>query len=102
MHFIIKGLSEFGERIREIGVLPYNGENFRTLRFNCFEFLDSLAFLQASLAQLSKDLRDSNHAYKILQQTYLVKTDKRIDPKKLNAVLEKSFFPYEYCTSLAK
>ena len=102
MHFIIKGLSEFGERIREIGVLPYNGENFRTLRFNCFEFLDSLAFLQASLAQLSKDLRDSNHAYKILQQTYLVKTDKRIDPKKLNAVLEKSFFPYEYCTSLTK
>jgi len=100
MHFIIKAMSHFKDEISNISVLPYNGENFRTLRFNSFEFLDSLAFLQASLAQLSSDLRQSNSNYDILKQTYLVKKNEKFDKKRFEMVLEKSFFPYEFCSSL--
>lgn len=102
MHFIIKGLSHFRNTIRNISVLPYNGENFRCLKFNCFEFVDTLAFLQASLSQLTADLRMSDHEYTILKQTRLCKVDGQFNLKRFEMVLEKSFFPYEYCTSLAR
>lgn len=100
MHFIVKALSSFKDEIEGIEVLPYNGENFRTLSFNIFEFIDSLAFLQASLAQLSSDLKESDNKYAILRQTYLVKKGGRFNKKRFAMVLEKSFFPYEYCKSL--
>jgi hypothetical protein len=81
-------------------VLPFNGENFRTISFNSFEFIDSLAFLQASLSELSSDLKDSGHTYELLKQTDLVKTNGKFDKKKYEVLLEKSFFPYEFCHSL--
>ena len=99
MHFIIKGLSNFRDKIQYLSVLPYNGENFRTLRFNSFEFIDTLAFLQASLGQLTADLRLTTHDYPILKQTYLVKKKGSFSQERLEMVLGKSFFPYEYCTS---
>ena len=99
-HFIVKALGKFTEDINNIKVLPFNGENFRTISFNCFEFIDTLAFLQSSLSELCTDLKDSGHKYEILKQTYLVKTNGKFDPKKFKMLLEKSFFPYEYCTSL--
>ena len=102
MHFIIKGISAFRDQIKNISVLPYNGENFRTLRFNSFEFVDTLAFLQASLSQLAHDLQETEHSYRILKQTQLVKNNKQFCSEKFNLVLGKSFFPYEYCTSLDK
>lgn len=97
-HFIVRALNK--KRVGSIRVLPYNGEHFRTISFKGFKFLDSLAFLQASLAQLSSDLSNTSHSYAILKQTYLVKTSKIFDPEKFRAVLQKSFFPYEFCTSL--
>ena len=99
-HFIVKALGKFGSEIETIKVLPFNGENFRTISFNCFEFIDSLAFLQSSLSELASDLKDSGHTYNILKQTNLVKTNGKFDKHKYNALLEKSFFPYEYCHSL--
>ena len=100
LHFIVKALGKFGEQIAYLNVLPYNGENFRTLTFNNFQFIDSLAFLQASLSQLSSDLKSSNHDYSILKQTSLVKTNNKFDNEKFEMALDKSFFPYEYCKSL--
>ncbi len=97
-HFIVRALNK--KNVGNIRVLPYNGEHFRTISFKGFRFVDSLAFLQASLAQLSGDLSNTPHNYNILKQTYLVKTNKKLDSKKLQAVLQKSFFPYEFCTSL--
>lgn len=91
MHFIIQAMAKFPDRINNISVLPYNGENFRTLRFNSFQFLDTMAFLPSSLAQLSYDLSQTDHEYKILKQTYLSQFG-------LEPILEKGFFPYEYCT----
>ena len=102
LHFIVIGLGKFGEKIKNLSVLPYNGENFRTLSFNSFEFIDSLAFLQSSLSNLASDLKQSNHNYKILKQTSLVKTNGRFDREKYEMILGKSFFPYEYCKDLTQ
>lgn len=95
MHFITQALAHFPEQITNISVLPYNGENFRTLRINSFQFLDTMSFLPSSLAQLSFDLSQTNHNYDILKQTYL-------NDFNLYQILHKGFFPYEYCTSYEK
>ena len=100
LHFIVKGLGKFGKEITNLNVLPYNGENFRTLSFNSYEFIDSLAFMQSSLAQLASDLKTSNHDYKILKQTSLVKSNGKFDKEKYEMIRGKSFFPYEYCKNL--
>lgn len=97
-HFIIKALNK--KKVGEISILPYNGEHFRTIEFKGFKFLDSLAFLQTSLDQLSEDLSKTNHKYQILKQTYLCKTFGKFDQMKFLALMKKSYYPYEYCTSL--
>lgn len=102
MHFLIKAIPHLKEQVHYTSALPYNGEHFRTLRINSFEFLDSLAFLQASLGHLSADLQESGHDYKILKQTYLSKKHGKFNNTRFKMVLEKSFFPYEYCTSYEK
>jgi len=73
---------------------------FRTISFRGFKFVDSLAFLQSSLSQLSEDLTKADHNYEILKQTDLVRTKNKLDVIKFDAVLKKSFFPYEFCQSL--
>jgi len=97
-HFIIQALNR--KDVGNIRVLPYNGEHFRTISFKGFKFVDSLAFLQASLAQLSSDLSNTDHNYDILKQTWLVETDGKFDFIKFKTILQKSFFPYEFCESL--
>jgi hypothetical protein len=95
-HFIVRALND--ENVGRIKILPYNGEHFRTIEFLGFKFLDSLAFLQASLGQLSEDLSKTSHQYSILKQTNLVKTDGKFDQSKFDLLLKKSYYPYEYCT----
>jgi len=97
-HFIIRALDH--KKIHDIKILPYNGEHFRTIEIKGFKFLDSLAFLQASLGQLAEDLSKTSHPYSILKQTFLCKTDGLFDPQKFAILLKKSYYPYEYCTSL--
>lgn len=100
-HFIIEALKNFtSSQVRRLDVLPYNTEHFRVIKFNSFAFNDTLAFLQSSLSQLSEDLSKTDHDYPILKQTYLVKKNGKFDKVRFQAVLGKSFFPYEYCTSL--
>lgn len=95
MHFIIQALSKFPNEIHNISVLPFNGEHFRTIKFNSFQFLDSLSFLPTSLAQLSLNLSNSGHDYPIIRQTYLGQFG-------IDKILQKGFFPYEYCSSYGK
>lgn len=97
-HFIIRALD--CKRIRDVKILPYNGEHFRTIQIKGFIFLDSLAFLQASLSQLSEDLSKTSHSYDILKQTFLCKTDNKFDLQKFEILLKKSYYPYEYCSDL--
>lgn len=95
MHFIIQAMSHFHDKIKNVNVLPYNGENFRTLRFNSFQFLDTMSFLPSSLSQLSFDLSQTEHEYRLIKQTYLGQYS-------LEQVLHKGFFPYEFCSSFEK
>jgi Recombination endonuclease VII len=94
-HFIIKAIHN-KPGIQNINILPYNGENFRTVSFNSFMFVDSMSFLQNSLAKLSNDLANTDNPYSILRQTNLVKTNGSFSRTKYQSVLGKSFFPYEY------
>lgn len=94
-HFIIKAING-KEGVHNINILPYNGENFRTISFNSFMFVDSMSFLQNSLAKLSEDLKNTDNDYSILRQTNLVKSKDRFNKFKFELVLGKSFFPYEY------
>lgn len=94
-HFIVKAINNKKD-VHNIRILPYNGENFRTISFNSFLFVDSMSFLQNSLAKLSDDLSNTDNEYSILRQTQLVKSKDRFSPTKYKLVLGKSFFPYEY------
>lgn len=92
-HFIVKAL--FKRRL-QVNILPHNSEKFRMLKFNSFIILDSLAFLQASLAQLAEDLGKSSHSYNIIRQSDIVKTDGHFDDQKFEMILQKGFFCYDY------
>ena len=94
-HFIVKALNN-KEGIKNLHVLPYNTENFRTISFNSFLFVDSMSFLQSSLAKLSEDLSKTNNPYVILKQSDLIKCGKTFDRIGFNLLLGKSYFPYEY------
>jgi len=100
-HFIVRALAK-KQQIDTIKVLPHNTEHFRTIQIKGFKFLDSLAFLQSSLAQLTKDLSDTQHSYRLLKQSKLVKTNGKFDSEKFQLLLKKSFYPYEFCTSVEK
>ena len=58
-HFIVRALAK--KDIKNLYILPFNMENFRMIKFNSFVLLDSIAFLQSSLAQLTQDLKDFSH-----------------------------------------
>lgn len=90
-HILLKHLKN-DRRIGTISGLPINSEKFRTLNFNCYTFLDSLAFLNASLDELVGDL-ERNHPFNIMDQLdFYEKGD--LDKKEL--LLKKGVFPYEY------
>jgi hypothetical protein len=93
-HFIVKALAK--RNLKKLYVLPFNMENFRMIRFNSFTLLDSLAFLQSPLAQLSDELYQSNHNYPIIRKSKIVTTDGKFDEEKFQMILKKGHFPYEY------
>lgn len=93
-HFIVKALAK--KNVKNLYILPFNMENFRMIKFNSFILLDSIAFLQSSLAQLTQDLKNSGHDYPILKKCDIVKTSGYFDNDKYLMLLEKGFFPYEY------
>jgi len=93
-HFIVKSMAK--RNLRNMYILPYNMENFRMIKFNSFMLVDSLAFLQSSLSQLSDELKTSDHEYPITKHSEIVKTRGKFDEEKFKMVLQKGFFPYEY------
>lgn len=95
-HFIIRALNELD--IEKIHGLSYNSEKFRTLTVNSFVLLDSLSFLNASLAELTNDLsKNEQHSFPILDQMGLYSPG---DVKKKKLLVRKGIYPYEYVTSL--
>lgn len=83
------------KQLHKISCMAQNMERFKTIQLNSFVFLDSLAFLNASLDTLTCDLVSSGHAFPILSQMYPSQDDKTL-------LLRKGVFPYEFCTSIER
>jgi hypothetical protein len=84
---VVQGLRK-DPRIRRLEALPRNSEKFRTLDLNCYRFLDSMSFLDGSLASVVEDLRSSKHKFRILDQAGLYET---LEEKAL--LLQKGIYP---------
>jgi DNA polymerase type B, organellar and viral len=97
-HFILQSLRN-DKRIKNVSALPYNTEKFRTFIINSYHFLDSLAFLNALLAELVSDLASTpNFDFPILDQMKLYNSDNKKDLKPL--LIRKGVYPYESVTSI--
>lgn len=92
----MQSLSKVRKHVNYLSILPYNGENFRTISLNRYIFLDSMSFLQSSLTTLTDNLKASNHDYGILTQSTLVQKNNAISNKKLKMMLQKGIFPYSF------
>jgi hypothetical protein len=90
---------ETNVRIKSVTALPHNQEHFRTISFNSYILLDSLAFLGAPLGTLV-DTLPKDYPFPILDQMalYDASTAKGRELKKL--LVRKGIYPYEAATSL--
>jgi hypothetical protein len=80
-----------------VTAIPANTESFKTFSVGGITFLDSLAFLNMSLAQLANDLKlTPNYDYKILDSLGLYEKEEK---EKKEMLLSKQIYPYEYMTS---
>ncbi len=93
--FLIPALTEANIGRHGVRILAQNAEQFKSVSFGCFRLVDSLAFFSTSLDNLTRSLRDSNHAWPILRRSGLVKTRHRFDQSKFDLLLRKGVFPYE-------
>ena len=90
-HFIFKYIELAGE-IKKISGLPLNSEKFRTIKFETFQFVDSLHFLSASLAAIVDNLcTREDHPFSLLKNSGMFTNEKQ---KKM--LLRKGVFPYEW------
>ena len=95
-HFIFKYI-ECAGKIKKISGLPLNSEKFRTIKFETFQFVDSLHFLSASLAAIVDNLRTrKDHPFALLKESGMFRTESE---KQL--LLRKGVFPYEWNKSAA-
>jgi hypothetical protein len=96
-HFVIQALG-CDQRAKIVRALPKNGEKFKSLRLNSFHFVDSMDFLQGSLASVVNDL-PTNHKFDILDQSGLYEKE---DVSRKTLLLRKGIFCYEWATSVEK
>jgi hypothetical protein len=103
-HFLVKIMDKSRAKRLTIGRnticgLPKNSESFRTLQLGSYHFIDSCAFLSASLDNLVNSLRLSQHDYPLMRQ---LPRFQRLEPEKFNLLLRKGVFPYEFCQDIDK
>jgi hypothetical protein len=89
----VQELKAQGYRVRLSGAAA-SGENFKILKLNHFDFVDSLNFLKGSLDSIVETARQSGCRFEILKAL----------PKFANVpdelLFAKAAFPYELCTSM--
>ena len=73
-----------GKDAQSISALSANTEKFKTISINRFSFIDSMSFLQGSLAELVDNLHKSGAEFKTLDQWGAAK-----NPDKKNLLLRK-------------
>ena len=74
-HLIIKELCV--DNHEEISALAANTEKFKMIKFRCFSLMDSMAFLQGSLADLVKLVSKSDCKFPILTQMKHVNSEEK-------------------------
>lgn len=66
-----------------------------------------MGHLSSSLRQLTENLKNSDHDFPLMRQSkHLMTLDEdglyEVDENKLDIAKQKGYFPYKFCTSLAK
>ena len=89
-HLIIQNV---GEHTSKIDVIPQNYEKYISFSFDHFKFLDSAAFLAASLDTLASNLYDGGKGKHKFKHSL-----KYNDKEHIDLLLKKGVFPYDYMT----
>lgn len=115
---IAKNLGKCQDDIWKVEAIPLNTQKFKMLRINNIIFLDSFAFLSASLEKLVETLVVSNHNFPIMKQqrwsdivSHLNNADNVMQQEEEEGdedseavcrelLLRKGVFPYDSVTSL--
>lgn len=103
--FVLPGLEQVskGNENKRIHLIANNAQKIRTVSFGHYILLDSLSHLPNSLAKLSSDLKNSNHAWSILKQSSLVcDNNGQTIEKRVEMLQAKAHYPYRFATSLRK
>ena len=95
-HIIVQNLDHPG--VKSVDIIPRSSEKFMSVGINrCWTLTDSWNFLSSPLDTLVSTLDKKTHKFPILRQTKLVQDKKgEIDEKKVNLLLSKGCYPYEY------
>lgn len=93
-HLIIRALKP-DPRIKCLKALPRNTEKFRTVELNNYIFLDSMSFLNGSLADVVCGLTNSGHNFPLIDQENICQND-----SEKGLLLQKGIYPYEYAVSV--
>ena len=94
-HLFIKEIA-LNLRVLDISAIPINTQKFKSFTLNGnIHFLDSYAFMSASLAELVSTLKASNHDFPIMRQ--FVDSD-----EELELLTRKGIYPYSFATSHEK
>jgi hypothetical protein len=83
--------------ITHLKALPRNTEKFRCIEMNSYIFLDSLSFLNGSLADVTDALVKSKHDFQLLDKIGLVSAS---DFAGKELLLRKGIFCYEFVTDV--
>ena len=96
-HYLVKALAHIGkDGVQAIKAIPLNTQKFKTLTLNNrIKFVDSAAFLNASLSDCAETLAKSEHKFQLLDSICDTKEQKEL-------LLRKGVYPYSFATSVEK
>lgn len=87
-YLIMQGIGKYKES--DIKFIPNNQEKYLSFSLGSLRFMDSLQFLNESLATLTKNLaQEGNHHFKYLRKSFP-------NPENFSLLTRKGVFPYDY------
>ena len=87
---------KFNPTITAINLLDgVEEENVVKEKYLKFTFKDTMSFLQGSLDDNAKKLKDSNHSFSYLRSSHLCKTNGQLDEEKFELLIRKGSYPYD-------
>lgn len=93
-------ISKFGKYPKyNVSAIPKNSENFLSIDFGQFRFLDSLNFLQSKLSDLVETLKEGAND---VQSTFKLMHNEFPDKEKFSLLLQKGEYPYSHMDSFSK